>query len=111
MEVWTIIDNNNLSLLQQNSLVRGTTMTHSQKWLLRPGYEECNRVIYGLVTTTDIKDIYDIEVKVCNINYYSDADNIPNYCRIVTDVGSSGWSTVELFVGSEEEKNRVIQQL
>jgi hypothetical protein len=94
-----------------NSLVRGATMTHSQKWF-NPEYAMCNCVVYGLTNTINHNNIYDIKVNKIKAEYCVEPEYVlgPD-CTIVTDVGSSGDSYVEIFVGTNDEKNNMINTL
>lgn len=94
-----------------NTLIKGETNTHSQKWL-HPSFAEYNCTIYGLTISTNHESIFDIMVNRLKV-VYEEEPYIPhnNICSIVTDTGSSGYNYVYIFTGTDIEKNELINKL
>ena len=43
--------------IKKGDIVKGITYTNSQKWMLRPGYEDCNATFIGKVSSDNHDDI------------------------------------------------------
>ena len=83
MENWESAD---ISEIKPGDLIQGTTMTNSQKYLMREGYEDCNAVKIGFVTSKKHDEIYDIIIH----NFAKNEQD-----KVVEWVGTSGFSYVE----------------
>lgn len=110
---WKPLDDVNIYFLKKGSLIRGTTMTHGQKWLMKSGYEDCNCTIYGLTITDEYKDMYDVMVDKLYVSYVVDpySEMLDKVCYAVRDIGTSGISYLEYFDGTEEEIDQMINEL
>ena len=65
----------------------GTTMTYSQKWLIRPGYEEYNRTVTGVVVEIKGPRLEDVMIDI-------GGEIVP----LVADPGTSGMYWVQKIV-------------
>lgn len=101
MENWLQI--NDVGLLKEGDLIRGITSTFSQKWLSKSGYQHCNCTNIGLVKSSNHTNIYDVK---CNI-IFSDIDIDIGFVEdvyIVADIGTSGMSYIEKYIGNQKEQ-------
>lgn len=108
---WKIV--NNPLLIKKGMLVKGNTMTFSQKWTIREGYENCNCTIYGIVSTDNNNNFTDIKVNKIGVSYFvnPEFDELEDECYLLEDVGSSGMNTVYKFDGSEIEIKNEIENI
>ncbi len=75
---------NNPKEIKQGDIIKGITYTNSQKWLLIPGYEDCNATFIGKVISDNHDSIYDIIIEL------DDGEKRP----VVRNVGTSGGSYI-----------------
>lgn len=52
--------------IKKGDIIKGITYTNSQKWMLRPGYEDCNATLIGKVISQKHESIYDIIIELEN---------------------------------------------
>jgi hypothetical protein len=57
---------NNPKEINKGDMIKGITYTNSQKWLLKPGYEDCNATFIGKVISNNHDSIYDIIIELDN---------------------------------------------
>jgi len=82
MALWQSVELYNISV---GDLIRGTTGTYSQKWLVKPGYEDYNDVKTGVVISCGEDEMPRIR---------TDAGEEVSACL---DPGTSGWFSVERY--------------
>jgi hypothetical protein len=70
--------------IKKGDIIKGITYTNSQKWLLRPGYEDCNATFIGKVISDNHNSKFDIIIELDN------GEKRP----AVYNVGSSGDSFI-----------------
>lgn len=50
--------------IKKGDIVKGITYTNSQKWMLRPGYEDCNATFIGKVISDNHETLFDIIIEL-----------------------------------------------
>ena len=98
--------------VKKGMLIRGTTYTHSQKWF-KPEYAQYNCSIYGIVDSQYHQYNTDIIVQKIYVDYTiePDIEIHSDKCCVVADVGTSGGTFIQVYIGTEEETNQIIKTL
>ena len=80
---WININQKNISEIFKGDLIRGETMTYSQKWLCD---DDCNKIKIGICISDNHKNIYEIQIM-----------NLENFEIefAVLELGTTGFSKLE----------------
>ncbi len=82
----------NFEELKIGDLVKTNTMTFSQKYMLREGYEDCNMTKIGILIKKD-----DLNPSLSTLYCYNFETEEFEVSILYRDVGSSGWITIEKY--------------
>lgn len=98
---WVLV--NRPEELRECDIVKGTTYTNSQKWLMREGYSEFNRVIEGHVSVIKNYETMNggFKINLTRPLTFEDvivSTNLLGEVPIIKDPGSSGGFYVQKFI-------------